>query len=150
MPKCKICGKRLSNPKSLSHINSQYHQNALRKIEAGESDQHFKPSFTISGFSINKKLLGILILILVIPISILIIFIGFPLWYAGISLNQQLYANKGGGLNYWDFFILNGWSNNFFFNKTALIGAFLGAFIMSIPPTAKLTIKKRDFQLNNL
>ncbi len=32
MPKCLICGKELENPDSLSHINSKFHQNALKKL----------------------------------------------------------------------------------------------------------------------
>ncbi len=32
MPKCEICGKELSNPNSLSHINSKFHQDALETL----------------------------------------------------------------------------------------------------------------------
>ncbi|MGV9171812.1 MAG: hypothetical protein ACOC44_00410 [Promethearchaeia archaeon] len=39
MPKCEICGKELSNPKSESHINSQYHQEALKKLEAKKKQE---------------------------------------------------------------------------------------------------------------
>jgi len=31
MPKCEICGKVLKNPSSAGHINSKYHQDALKK-----------------------------------------------------------------------------------------------------------------------
>ncbi len=65
-----------------------------------------------------------------------------PLWLAGISLQEQLYALKGAitttgvsvPLDYWKTFTLDLWSSNFFFNKTALIGAFIGSIIFSIPP----------------
>ncbi|GAH59425.1 unnamed protein product, partial [marine sediment metagenome] len=61
-----------------------------------------------------------------------------------INLQIQLYANKAGGLDYFDFYFLNFWSTNFLFNKTALIGAFIGSIIMSgvgiIPEKTLLTI----------
>jgi hypothetical protein len=62
----------------------------------------------------------------------------WPAWFADISLNNQLYNSKAGGLNYLDFFFLNFWSTSFLFNKTALIGAFIGSVIMSLPPDRNL------------
>jgi len=62
----------------------------------------------------------------------------WPAWFADMSLNAQLYSSKAGGLNYFDFFFLNFWSTNFIFNKTALIGAFMGSAIMSLPPERNL------------
>ena len=62
------------------------------------------------------------------------IFYIYPVWHAKINLQQQLYYEKSSSLNYWEIFTLNGWSTNFFFNKIGLIGAILGALIMSIPP----------------
>lgn len=37
MPKCKICGKVIKNPKSSSHINSKFHQGKLKKITTKSS-----------------------------------------------------------------------------------------------------------------
>lgn len=34
MPKCNICGKEVANPKSKAHVESKYHQDALKKLEA--------------------------------------------------------------------------------------------------------------------
>ncbi|GAG90042.1 unnamed protein product, partial [marine sediment metagenome] len=66
------------------------------------------------------------------------IFWFIPSWTAGINLEIQLYFNKAGGLNYVEILTLNFWSANFILNKTALIGAFLGVIIMSIPPERSL------------
>ena len=85
-----------------------------------------------------KKYLKILILTIVIVVVILSIFWFWPAWIGPIHLNAQLYDNKAGGLNYYDFYFLNFWSINFFFNKTALIGAIIGCIIMSIPPNRNL------------
>jgi len=152
MPQCKICGKDVSNPENFRHINSKYHQEALKKSGINE----FKlPSKKFRRFKrklyhkfkffkfIRFKTLLLILLILGIALTLLTIFIWFPSWHAGIRLNQQLYANKGGGMDYWEFFILNGWSSNFFFNKTALIGAILGSLIMTLPPVAKISVSKR-------
>ncbi|MFO8020385.1 MAG: hypothetical protein R6U96_17320 [Promethearchaeia archaeon] len=43
MPKCEICGKDLKNPKSKSHINSEFHQAALRKLEEEKKKKESKP-----------------------------------------------------------------------------------------------------------
>jgi translation initiation factor 2 subunit 3 len=41
MPKCEICGKELANPNSTSHVNSKFHQDALKKLPS--SDTKSKP-----------------------------------------------------------------------------------------------------------
>lgn len=43
MPKCEICGKELKDPKSASHINSKYHQEALKKLEAEKEKKKNEP-----------------------------------------------------------------------------------------------------------
>ena len=85
-----------------------------------------------------KKYIKILILTLIIVVVLLSIFWFWPAWIGPINLNAQLYDNKAGGLNYYDFYFLNFWSINFFFNKTALIGAFIGCVLMSVPPNRNL------------
>jgi len=81
-------------------------------------------------------------LLLLIPVFVIIFFLSIfwfiPSWTAGMNLQIQLYSNKAGGVNYVEIFTLNFWSANFIFNKTALIGALLGAIIMSIPPERNL------------
>ncbi len=183
--KCEICGKEVTNPNSMTHITSKFHQDALKnlaskKIEQiksikGETSNQYintsrpimtpiqplPPSGRRSGFgskfgrkvklpnvNLKGKKKGLLILVAIIGvlITILSIFIWYPSWRGGISLQQQLYAGKGGGLNYWEFYVLNAWGTNFFWNKTALIGAFLGSIIMSIPPTVKF---KKHLRFNN-
>ncbi|MHA2033456.1 MAG: UPF0182 family protein, partial [Candidatus Kariarchaeaceae archaeon] len=62
----------------------------------------------------------------------------WPSWIAPINLNAQLYAKKAGNPNFYKYYFLNFWSINFFFNKTALVGAFIGCIIMSIPPNRNL------------
>ncbi|MBY9005165.1 MAG: UPF0182 family protein [Candidatus Lokiarchaeota archaeon] len=76
----------------------------------------------------------IIAIIAAIILVILTIFWWWPAWYAGINLNSQLYNNKAGGLNFMEHRFLNYWSNFFFFNKSALIGALIGSIIMSFPP----------------
>ena len=85
-----------------------------------------------------KKYIKILILTIIIVVVLLSIFWFWPAWIGPINLNAQLYDNKAGGLNYYDFYFLNFWSINFFFNKTALIGAFIGCVLMSVPPNRNL------------
>ena len=95
-----------------------------------------------------KKYLFLLAIIVAI-IVILAVLWWWPAWYGNISLQTQLYSNKvlnnPDGLDYFDFFFLNFWSTNFLFNKTALIGAFIGSTIMSILPERSLltTIGKK-------
>jgi len=81
----------------------------------------------------------ILIAIVVVAIIAAVgVFWLWPAWFGDMSLNAQLYNDKAGGLNYFNFFFLNGWSTKFIFNWTALIGAIIGSLIMSIPPERNL------------
>ncbi len=74
------------------------------------------------------------ILIIAALIAVISIFWIWPAWFGSVSLQQQLYNSKAGGVDYFDFLFLDFWSNGVFFNKTALIGAIIGCVIMSIPP----------------
>jgi len=85
-----------------------------------------------------KKYSRIVVPVIILTITLLTIFIFWPLWHGGISLQAQLYSLKAGGLNYYDVFFLNYWSTNFFLNKTALFTAIVGCIIMSIPPNRNL------------
>ncbi|MHA1521448.1 MAG: hypothetical protein ACTSRK_14790, partial [Promethearchaeota archaeon] len=88
---------------------------------------------------LRKRLLIVgAVLIVVLLIGILY---AYPVWHAGISLKQQMYAVKGGnidgtviGIDFWALYTLNGWSTNFFFNYIGLLGALIGVLIMSLPP----------------
>ncbi|MHA1612943.1 MAG: hypothetical protein ACTSYU_12875, partial [Promethearchaeota archaeon] len=88
---------------------------------------------------LRKRLLIVgAVLIVVLLIGILY---AYPVWHAGISLKQQMYAVKGGnidgtviGIDFWNLYTLNYWSTDFFFNKIGLLGALIGALIMSLPP----------------
>ncbi len=82
----------------------------------------------------KMKIFYIIAIISAIVLIILTIFWWWPAWHAGVSLNSQLYNNKAGGLDYQEFKFLDYWSNFFFLNKSALIGAFIGTIIMSLPP----------------
>ena len=84
-----------------------------------------------------KKLI-LLIIVVVAIITSMAIFWWWPSWYGSINLQAQLYSNKASGINFFDFYFLNLWSTNFIFNKTALIGAFIGSVIMSLPPEKNL------------
>jgi len=84
-----------------------------------------------------KKLI-LLIISVVAVITLIAIFWWWPSWYGNINLQAQLYSNKAGGINFFDFYFLNLWSTNFIFNKTALIGALIGSVIMSLPPERNL------------
>lgn len=87
---------------------------------------------------IQYKNLIILIIGVVAIITLIAIFWWWPSWFGSINLQAQLYSNKAGGINFFDFYFLNLWSTNFIFNKTALIGAFIGTVIMSLPPERNL------------
>jgi len=100
------------------------------------TEQRFKYS-RFKGKVSHRKLILIIIVIVAIVIALAAFWL-WPAWFADIRLNAQLYNNKAGGLDYFDFFFLNFWSTNFLFNKTALIGAFLGSAIMSLPPERNL------------
>lgn len=84
-----------------------------------------------------KKYLIILVPIVIIVFLVFIFWL-IPSWTAGINLQIQMYDSKAQGLNFVEIFTLNFWSSNFIINKTALIGAFLGVIIMSIPPERSL------------
>ncbi|MFX0011487.1 MAG: hypothetical protein ACFE9R_14335, partial [Candidatus Hermodarchaeota archaeon] len=101
-----------------------------------ESEDRFKYSLIKRTRSYKKYILAVIIVGVII--AALAVFWLWPSWFANINLNAQLYASKAGGLNYFDFFFLNFWSTNFLFNKTALIGAFAGCIIMSLPPERNL------------
>ena len=101
-----------------------------------ESEARFNYS-RLKGTGRNKKLI-LLPIIIVAIIAVLAIFWWWPAWFGSINLQSQLYANKAGGLDYFDFFFLNFWSTGFLFNKTALIGAFIGSILMSLPPERNL------------
>ncbi len=101
-----------------------------------ESEARFKYSL-LKKTGRYKKLLLISIVIVAIIISLAVFWL-WPAWYGNINLQSQLYANKAGGLDYFDFFFLNFWSTDFLFNKTALIGAVIGCIIMSVPPERNL------------
>ena len=77
------------------------------------------------------------LIFIVIAVILLTIFWWWPSWFADISLQQQLYLNKADS-DFISVYFLDFWSTNFFFNKTALIGAFMGSIIMSIPPDRTL------------
>jgi hypothetical protein len=100
------------------------------------SEERFKYSRFKGKVRYRKMVLYIIIIALII--SAIGVFWLWPAWFGDISLNYQLYDNKAGGLNYFNFFFLNGWSTNFLFNWTALIGAFMGSAIMSLPPERNL------------
>jgi hypothetical protein len=80
----------------------------------------------------------ILLTIIAAIITLLAIFWWWPSWFADISLREQLYSNKASTASYFEVLFLNFWSTNFFFNKTALIGAIIGVVIMNIPPDRTL------------
>ena len=101
-----------------------------------ESDARFKYS-RLKKTGRYKRLL-ILPIIIVAIIVVLAVFWWWPAWFGSINLQSQLYESKAGGLDYFDFFFLNFWSTSFLFNKTALIGAFIGSILMSIPPERNL------------
>ena len=84
---------------------------------------------------VRKYLLYIVIVIIVVVA--LAIFWLWPSWYADINLQTQLYSNKANA-DFINVYFLNFWGTNFLFNKTALIGAFIGCIIMTIPPDKTL------------
>ncbi len=85
-----------------------------------------------------KRILLVSIPLIILILVLLSIFIIWPMWHGGISLQAQLYNSKAGGINFYDFFFLNFWSTEFFFNKTSLLIAVIGCIIMSIPPNRNL------------
>jgi len=118
-------------------ITPPYERGPYKKDIKGPSREPRYKYTPIKKIKEFKKYLLLLIPLIVI-ITLLSIFWFIPSWTAGINLEIQLYFNKAGGLNYVEILTLNFWSANFILNKTALIGAFLGVIIMSIPPERSL------------
>lgn len=110
---------------------NSYSSTSNRKTENPKERNPIRFNIPFHKLKDIKFLIPLLIIVIIVLLGI---FWWYPLWHAKINLNEQLYANKAGGLNYWEFFTLNGWSNRFFFNKTALICAFIGCIVMSLPP----------------
>ncbi|MHA1473265.1 MAG: hypothetical protein ACTSQW_09230, partial [Promethearchaeota archaeon] len=111
-------------------------QNFVNKNEDRFTEQRFKYSRFKGKVSYRKYIL--IPIVVAIVISAIAVFWLWPAWFGDMSLNAQLYNNKAGGLDYFKFYFLNGWSTNFIFNWTALIGAFMGSAIMSLPPERNL------------
>jgi hypothetical protein len=84
----------------------------------------------------GKKILVISVFVVAIATLITVLY-AFPLWYAKISLQNQLYSEKA-GINFWSIYSMNLWSTQFFFNKIGLIGGLIGAIIFSLPPETTL------------
>ena len=122
-------------PSCEKHKQFNYYCDDCQRLNL-ENEQRFKYSRFKGKVSYRKYIL--IFIVIAIVISALGVFWLWPAWFGGISLNEQLYSSKAGGLNYFDFFFLNFWSTNFLFNKTALIGAFIGSAIMSLPPERNL------------
>ena len=84
------------------------------------------------------KYLKYIIPVIILVVVILSIVWFWPAWMGPIRLNAQLYDSKVNYIttkvNFYEFYFLNFWSINFFFNKTALMGAIIGCIIMSLPP----------------
>jgi len=114
------------------HKKFNYYCEECQAINQISSEERFQYSRFKGKVRYRRYILYIIVIIAII--SALGVFWLWPAWFADISLNNQLYSSKAGGLNYLDFFFLNFWSTNFLFNKTALIGAFIGSVIMSLPP----------------
>lgn len=79
-----------------------------------------------------RKYLLYIILAIVVVVALAIFWL-WPSWYADINLQTQLYSNKANA-DFINVYFLNFWGTNFFFNRTALIGALIGSIIMTIPP----------------
>ena len=108
-------------------INTNYDE------PVGSRRFHYTPS--IKKPQVRKYLLYIILAIAVVVA--LAIFWLWPSWYADINLQTQLYSNKANA-DFINVYFLNFWATNFFFNKTALIGALIGSIIMTIPPDKTL------------
>ncbi|MHA2278446.1 MAG: hypothetical protein ACXAC2_21925 [Candidatus Kariarchaeaceae archaeon] len=120
----------------------------VKQLERGELYENLDPiepprrinlkSAWFRGRPRLTKYLKIVIPVAVIILVLLTVLWFWPSWIAPINLNAQLYAKKAGNPNFYKYYFLNFWSINFFFNKTALVGAFIGCIIMSIPPNRNL------------
>jgi hypothetical protein len=111
-----------------------YERGPSREAEGGPPKEPRYRYTPVRGKRNYKRYLLISVPIIV-AIVLMAIFWFIPSWMAGINLQYQLYLNKGGSLNYIEFFTLNFWSSQFIINKTALIGALIACAIMSIPPS---------------
>jgi len=106
------------------------------KTSSDQNQQRFR--YNLLKKTGRRKNLLILVVIVVAILITLAVLWWVPAWFGNINLQDQLYTNKAGGLDYLDFYFLNFWSTNFLFNKTALIGAFIGSIVMSIFPERNL------------
>ncbi len=117
------------------HKNFNYYCEDCQAANIAGGDRFNYNLFKKNGQS--KKLILLIIGVVAIIASIAI-FWWWPSWFGSISLQDQLYSIKAGGIDFFDFYFLNGWATNFIFNKTALIGALIGSIIMSLPPERNL------------
>ena len=122
------------------HKTFNYYCEDCQKLNLEEDGTRFKYNLMKKSRRYKKYL--ILLAIVIVIIILLAVLWWWPAWSGNINLQAQLYSNKvlnnPDGLDYFDFFFLNFWSTNFLFNKTALIGAFIGSIIMSILPERSL------------
>jgi len=117
------------------HKNFNYYCEDCQAANIGRSTRF---NYSVFKEKIQYKKLIILIIVVVAIIASIGIFWWWPSWFGSINLQAQMYLNKAGGIDFFDFYFLNLWSTNFIFNKTALIGAFIGSVIMSLPPERNL------------
>ncbi len=103
------------------------------------------PGFKKKSNKMKFIIVGVIILGVVAVIALLI---GLPSWHAGVWLREQLYRNKAGSFDYWEFYHLNFWSSRFFFNKTALIGAVIGVLLMVLPVPERGLLKLVAMKFN--
>jgi len=124
------------------HKKFNYYCEDCRKLNLVSDEGRFREQgrfrYSLLKKTGRKKRFLILVVIIVAVLISLTVFWWWPAWFGNINLQSQLYANKAGGLDYGDFYFLNFWSTNFLFNKTALIGAFIGSIVMSIFPERNL------------
>lgn len=81
----------------------------------------------------SRKKIAIIGLILGAIAIFAVLIWAYPVWYGAVSLNNQLYWNKAGSFDYWQFYTLNGWSSSFFFNKIGLVSGLIGMALMILP-----------------
>lgn len=115
----------------------------LKEETPEEDDEPEKPPrppkrFIYKSPMSNKRKIQIYGFLIITIIVILVMTIyAIPSWYAGISLQTQLYDTKA-GLDFIEFYLLNFWSTSFIINKVGLIGALVGCVIMTLPPEKNL------------